>query len=302
MKFIKRGGGMPREPNPKIEQAKKLFRQGKKLIEIAEQLEVPEGTVRSWKNRYKWNVEDSATLQNDHLKKRNVAKGKSPPISNKKEKHLAEIEELDSSELTDKQKLFCIYYVKYFNASKAAMKAGYSKDYAYSRSYEMLENVGIKSEIEKLKKSKMGRAMLSNDDIFQKMIDIAFADITDYLEFGQEEVPVMTMYGPLVIKNEETGEEKEVTKWINTVKFKESTEIDGTIISEVKQGKDGASIKMYDKMRALEFLAKHIGLLDISTQTKLALEIQKAKGETSNNQLAEASKKMQDRINSHDES
>ena len=32
------------------------------------------------------------------------------------------------------------------------------------------------------------RAMLSEDDIFQKYIDIAFADITDFLEFGNEEV------------------------------------------------------------------------------------------------------------------
>jgi len=40
------------------------------LIEIARQLEVPEGTVRSWKNRYKW---DNATLQKDN---RNVAKRK----------------------------------------------------------------------------------------------------------------------------------------------------------------------------------------------------------------------------------
>lgn len=58
---------MPRAPDERVKKAHELFKNGLKLIEIASQLDVPEGTVRSWKNRYKWN----ATLQSD---KRNVAK------------------------------------------------------------------------------------------------------------------------------------------------------------------------------------------------------------------------------------
>ena len=64
---------MARAPDPRAEQAEKLFREGKKLIEIAEVLEIPEGTVRSWKNRYKWNADSNATL---HKHKLNVAKVK----------------------------------------------------------------------------------------------------------------------------------------------------------------------------------------------------------------------------------
>lgn len=61
---------MARAPDQRVSQAKELFDKGLKLIEISNQLGVPEGTVRSWKNRYKW---DNATLQSD---KRNVAKRK----------------------------------------------------------------------------------------------------------------------------------------------------------------------------------------------------------------------------------
>lgn len=45
--------------------AQELFEQGKKLIEISKELNVPEGTIRSWKNRYKWecNATNNATLQ-----------------------------------------------------------------------------------------------------------------------------------------------------------------------------------------------------------------------------------------------
>lgn len=59
---------MARAPDARAEQAKELFLSGKKLIEISEFMKIPEGTIRSWKNRYKW---DNATLQKS---RRNVAK------------------------------------------------------------------------------------------------------------------------------------------------------------------------------------------------------------------------------------
>lgn len=45
---------MARAPDQRVEQARKLYAKGLKLIEIAGTLGVPEGTVRSWKNRYDW--------------------------------------------------------------------------------------------------------------------------------------------------------------------------------------------------------------------------------------------------------
>lgn len=68
---------MARAPNENANKAFELYKQGLKLVEIASQLNIPEGTVRSWKNRYKW---DSATLQK---KKRNVAKRKGGQPGNK---------------------------------------------------------------------------------------------------------------------------------------------------------------------------------------------------------------------------
>lgn len=53
-KQMDRGGGMPRAPSEKKAAAEKLFKKGLKLADIAKKLDVPEGTVRSWKNREKW--------------------------------------------------------------------------------------------------------------------------------------------------------------------------------------------------------------------------------------------------------
>lgn len=71
---------MARAPNVKVDEAKVLFDKGLKLIEIANHLKIPEGTVRSWKNRYGWSENNNATLQKG---KRNVAKKKGGQPGNK---------------------------------------------------------------------------------------------------------------------------------------------------------------------------------------------------------------------------
>lgn len=64
---------MARAPDERQERAKELFLQGMKLIDISKALEVPVGTIRSWKKRYNWDKKSNATL---HKRKRNVAKAK----------------------------------------------------------------------------------------------------------------------------------------------------------------------------------------------------------------------------------
>lgn len=254
---------MARAPDPRIEQAKAMYLSGKKLVEIASQLNLPEGTVRRWKSTHDWDNERS-----DKNSERSERK------KEKKKKQVAvEVEQiLENSELTDKQRLFCMFYIKSFNATKAYQKA-YETDYetAMAAGSRMLRNVKIKDEIKKLKQGRMNRELLDEHDIFQKYMDIAFADITDFLEFGQEEVQVMSMYGPVEVKDPETGEKKPLMKKVNTVRFKPSAEVDGTLISEVKQGRDGASIKLPDRMKALEWLADHMDLATAEQQAKIEL-------------------------------
>ena len=74
---------MPREINPKIEEARKLYQKGYKLIDISEKLGIPQGTIRSWKKREKWDEYSCATLQKDEENKCNVAKKRGAPKRNK---------------------------------------------------------------------------------------------------------------------------------------------------------------------------------------------------------------------------
>lgn len=53
--------------------------------------------------------------------------------------------------------------------------------------------------------------------------------------------------------------------------MKESSGVDGTLVSEVKQGKEGASIKLADRLRALDWLASHMGMATEEQKARIAL-------------------------------
>lgn len=61
---------MARAPDERIEQAKAMYLKGAKLVEIASQLNIPEGTVRRWKCTHKWDNERSdKKSERSHRKK-----------------------------------------------------------------------------------------------------------------------------------------------------------------------------------------------------------------------------------------
>lgn len=232
---------MPRGPNILAQKAKELYNQGMKLIDIAKQLQVPDGTVRRWKSTYKW---DSGQSERSDKKKANVRK------ADKVESDINiadEVEKISTSELTDKQKLFCINYIRCFNATKAYQKI-YECSYeaAAVSGFHLLRNPKIKEEILKLKQARLNRDFFSEEDLFQKYMDIAFADMADCVEFSK-----------------------------NNISFKDSREIDGTLISEVSRGKDGIKVKLADRLKAMQWLSDH---MDFATEKQRAeIELLKAK-------------------------
>lgn len=249
---------MPKAKDARADKAFEMYKQGLKLIDIANQLGVAEGTVRSWKNRYKWNGETNATLQKN---KRNVAKENKQTKKVKKESVADEVEAvIQNADLTDKQQLFCIYYIRCFNATKAYQKA-YDVDYATAvvNGPRLLGNARIKDEIFRLKQERLNREFLSESDIFQKYMDIAFADVTDFVEFGNEDVDVIL----------DTGERKTIT--VSHINIKNDADVDGTIISEVSKGRDGVKVKLADRMKALQWLSDHMDLATEKQKAEIAL-------------------------------
>lgn len=267
---------MARAPDPRIEQAKAMYLQGAKLVEIASQLNLPEGTVRRWKSTHKWDSERSDKNSERSDRKKDTSKVQKAVV-------LSEVEAvIQNPDLSDKQRLFCIYYIRCFNATKAYQKA-YGCDYitAAQNGSRMLKNAKVKAEIQRLKQDRLNREFLDEHDIFQKYMDIAFADMTDYVEFGREKVQVMGAFGPIEVENPKTGKKEPLMKEVNTVRFRESTDVDGTIIAEVKQGRDGATIKLADRMKALEWLTQHMNMA--TEEQKARIDVMRSKlGEDGN--------------------
>lgn len=83
---------MARAPDPRINEAKAMYLKGLKLVEIASQLNLPEGTIRRWKCTHKWDSERSDKNSERSERKKGGQPGNKNavggPIGNKKaEKH-----------------------------------------------------------------------------------------------------------------------------------------------------------------------------------------------------------------------
>ena len=82
---------MARAPDPRIEKAKAMYLEGLKLVEIASQLNLPEGTVRRWKCTHKWDSERSDKKSERSNRKKGGQPGNKnatgPPKNKNAEKH-----------------------------------------------------------------------------------------------------------------------------------------------------------------------------------------------------------------------
>lgn len=206
---------------------------------LAEKHGVKEGTLKSRRSREKWSKD--ATNKKDATKGKRMQpkKGKKEPV-------------VMSDNLNDKQRLFCIYYIKYFNATKAYQKAyGCAYTTAMSNGHSLLRNAKVSKEIDRMRKEKLNEKKLSVSDVLQKYIDIAFADIGDYVERGDDGF---------------------------FITVKPLDEMDTSIIGELSNTENGIKLKLADKMRALDMLAKYTDLL--SDNDKKKLEKEKLKAET----------------------
>ena len=197
-------------------------------MDIANQLGVPDGTVRRWKRTYEWDNERSDKKSERSEKKR--AKKKAVIDDGTKET-------LQNEELTPEQQMFCIYYIRTFNATQSYQKSyGCSYDVALRAGPRLLGNVGVRAEIERLKEMKRRQIVAGAEDIVELQMRIAFSDITEFVEFGNDDV------GGLKISN---------------VIIKNDNEVDGSLISEISTNQNGIKIKLADKQKAIDWLTRY---------------------------------------------
>lgn len=208
--------------NPLADRAAKMFQAGKSMADIARSLDIPDSTVRRWKKTYKWET----THPNGERKKRSKSERSDKVKISKKD---GTKQTMENKELTEQERLFCVYYINSYNATmsyKKAYKCSYKT--AHSHAYETVAKRGIKNEIERLKEIKRQQVMIEEIDIVELQMRIACSNIGDAVD----------------IKN-------------NNMSVKPFEEIDTQMIREVKSTKDGIGIKMEDRQKAINWLTKY---------------------------------------------
>ncbi|WP_432748668.1 terminase small subunit [Pectinatus frisingensis] len=284
-----------------IDRAELDYASGMKYKDIAEKYAVSINTVKSWKTRNKWVRKGVHTKSKSvHTKKEKVCtQNDDANLEDKVRKKIVE-SIADNDELTEKRKLFCLYFADCLNATQSYQNAfKVKRSTARVEGSKLLINPAIKAEIDRLKQIKYKSIMFKADDIVERQIRIAFSDMSDFIDVRVKESKV---YVEGQVKLDKNG--NPITVKYNDLLVKESSELDGAVISEVKTTKDGVSIKLKDSQKAFDWLTKYFEFNPLDKHkiafdnAKLEIERKKAAAyeKEVENGLAEMMKKARERV------
>ena len=146
----------------KYELAYQDYLDGMKYKDIAAKYGVSVSAVKSWKSRY-W--------------KNKKLQPKKPKVATKKVAKKIAKEIVENEELNERQQLFCVYFMKYHNATKAYQLAyGAKYSTAMVKACDLRKEPKIQKEIQRLKELMDQEILLDPNDIVQRYIEIAFLD------------------------------------------------------------------------------------------------------------------------------
>ena len=141
--------------------------------------------------------------------------------------------------MNDKQRQFAREYIVDFNATQAAISAGYSPKTAYSQGQRLLKNVEVAAYVDELKRERAQRTQVTADKVVRELARLAFTDMRSFVEWGPSGVKLKP--------SEDLAED------------------DSAAVTEVSEsfGENGRTLKfkLGHKDSALKLLAQHTGLI-----------------------------------------
>jgi len=155
-------------------------------------------------------------------------------------------------DLNDKQRLFCIEYLKDFNATQAATRAGYSVKTARSIGAENLTKPDIQAELSAQIGDILKQAKIPLEkQIFDYWIKRAFYDVTEIID----------IHGKLKI-NQKQLREKGLHVCIDSINKKLNA-----------QGKEIITYEFANKDKAVEMLQKYIQMIQEKVEITGGLQL-----------------------------
>ncbi len=159
-------------------------------------------------------------------------------------------------DLTPKQARFVSEYLIDLNGTQAAIRAGYSKATANEQASRLLASVSVSKAVQAGQKAKFARNELSADRVMEEYRRVGFIDHRTFFDAHGNLKPIAEwdeVQGAAVASTE--------------IVIKNAAAGDGVTDRVLK-------LKTWDKMKALNDLAKHFGLLEdkVSISGKLEIE------------------------------
>ncbi len=144
--------------------------------------------------------------------------------------------------LNPKQERFCQEYLVDLNATRAAIRAGYSPRTANEIGAENLAKPSIADRVAQLMAERQERTEVTQDEVVRELAFIAFSD-TRHIE--------MDDHGRLQLAPDAP---QHAMRAVQSVKHKKRVEKGGDVVHE-------AEYRLWSKNDALKTLAQHLGML-----------------------------------------
>lgn len=141
--------------------------------------------------------------------------------------------------LSAKHEAFCREYIKDFNGTQAAARAGYSERTSNEQSSRLLANANIQARIAELQAERSERVQIDADYVLRRLHEIDQLDVADILTDAGDFLPIK--------------------QWPKAWRISLSA-IDIQIINSGDTEAITKKVKWPDKIRNLELLGKHIGV------------------------------------------
>jgi len=160
-------------------------------------------------------------------------------------------------QITDRMKKFVDEYLIDFNATQAAIRAGYSPDTANEQGSQLLARPDIRELVAEGQKEIMERTQTFQDNAVAELKIVGFSDLADFLTVKDGGIVEQKPFNELT---------KEQTKCIKKIKqtVRSSHSADGTILHQTAV----IEIELHDKLKALELLGRHLGMFNDSIRLK----------------------------------
>lgn len=161
--------------------------------------------------------------------------------------------------LTPKQIFFCKEYLIDLNGAQAARRAGFNPKTADVTASQLLVKPNIQALIVKLKEQRAVRIEVTADEVLRELKRIGFANMRDFAKWDSDQV---TLEDSELLTEDQTAAVQTLSQTTT---------------------KDGGSIRfqLHDKPKALELMARHLGILHdkIAVSTDDVKDIAKRMGD-----------------------